>query len=373
MLTLRQRYLLTFFLLVLLIPGAASLFRPEWGGDVALELREPQNFPGFPASVRDAYRWPKNFDQFAVDRFPFRSAWIGWLSAKLYGMGISASPEVILGKDDWLFLKRDTDELRKARGITRFSTDADLNRWIEGFNARKNLLHSQGVPMFFFAVPSKASVYPDKLPSWAQPVADSLTKQISDALDSRSIGGFYRLHPVLAEGAAHTQVFYRTDTHWNDEGCFLGYQEIMKQLPVGHVMKREDFVVQGEWKVRDLSRLLGLTENAELSEVWAPAHSVVASYPTQDVRERYVLNPWKTRTSRSGQGKVLFFVDSFANNYLFKFLVESFNECMFVHYRKGFGDLALVRQEKPDAVVFIVTERLIPLELPALNPKTSPK
>jgi hypothetical protein len=168
------------------MPGTLSVLFPQLSGDAKVELRELQDLPGLPNNVRSVCAWPGKFDQFATDRFLFRSKLINIASQAGYRIGLSISDEVIIGKNGWLFLRKDSDVMDEYRGIVQLSA-AEIESWVRAFVARKREIEQGGAMVYFIIVPNKHTIYKEFLPDQYKVVGEGITDQIVNALRDEKV------------------------------------------------------------------------------------------------------------------------------------------------------------------------------------------
>ena len=183
---------------MLLVPAFLSIFFPHLGGDSNLELRKLKDFPSFPKSIREAYNWPRHFNQFATDRFPFRTFIVSMVSKSLIPFGFSVSDEVLIGRDQWLFLRKNSDILNEYRGVVTLS-DFEVKTWVNNFVKRKMQIEAKGSKVYFIIIPNKHSVYPNKLPRYISIVGETIAGKIIKALNHKNVSGVIDLRATLRE------------------------------------------------------------------------------------------------------------------------------------------------------------------------------
>ena len=221
-------------------------------GPVGLEF--PRSWLDF-REGRSTGALEKQLDQ----KMPARSALIGAANSVRYLLTGSGGDQVRPGKDGWLFL---TEELRfDADGSANLKARAELL----GTAARS--LESQGVKLIVALVPDKARVHANKLANGQYPAYNS--SRYADALSAFQLQGVITVNLLqpLAQAAARGEVYYRTDTHWNQAGAHVAAEAIasaIKQLPVE--LERTTFSSKTSAAVMrpgDLIRLMGLGDTSE--------------------------------------------------------------------------------------------------------------
>lgn len=193
----------------------------------------------------------KQLDQ----KLPARALLIAVANSVRYVLTGGGGEQVRTGKDGWLFL---TDELRfDAGGSAHLSARAEL------LGAAARRLDRQGVKLVVALVPDKARLYSGSLASGRYPEYNrSRYRDALAALRMHDVTAVDLLKP-LTLGAARGEMYYRSDTHWNQAGAQVAAEAValaVRQL--GGELKKTSFSTtnssgQSE-RSGDLIRLMGL-------------------------------------------------------------------------------------------------------------------
>ncbi len=349
-------------LVLWLVPALLTLFWPGLSGSSRIERRELQRFPGWPAGLHAAYHWPREFDQFVADGFPFRSRLIAVAGAGLYRLDSSLSPEISVEEDGWLFLRKNGDVLNKLRGADHLSP-AELDTWGSTFQRRQERLAAMHIRMVLAVVPDKQTVYQRYLHPWHRRADYTVTDQIVGELARRGVGDVIDLRPLLIDAARTEKIYDQFNSHWNDRGAFLACQEILRHFPEATPLRDDEVSFHGVTRPGDLSTFLGSESATELTVDADITHTRVVARENDGRAPFYETEPWVARTSLRSGPTVLALCDSFTNTYMYKFLEESFPTVIFKHHNGLKTDAATVRAFRPQVVLYIVAERLLPAKL----------
>jgi alginate O-acetyltransferase complex protein AlgJ len=193
----------------------------------------------------------KQFD----NKLPARPLLITVANTVRYMIMGSGGDQVRTGKDGWLFL---AEELR-------FEPDASANlkAKAELLGATARALEGQGVKLVVSLVPDKARLYADKLTS-GRYLRHNQTRY-QDALiafQNQGVTAVDLLQP-LVKAAGQTQVYYRTDTHWNQVGAQVAAQAVAAvvlglRLDLEKTSFSNNFGGAPTERPGDLIRLMGL-------------------------------------------------------------------------------------------------------------------
>ena len=188
-------------------------------------------------------------------KLPARSDLIAGANTLRYLLTGGGGDQVRVGKDDWLFL---TEELRFDAGGA-----AALNARAELLGAAASELERQGVKLVVALVPDKARVYADQLARGHYPTYNNSRYQDGlSALRARHVTTVDLLQP-LNRAAARSQVYYRSDTHWNQAGAQVAAQAVATAVQrLGKGLEKTNFSTTTEGgptaRAGDLIRLMGL-------------------------------------------------------------------------------------------------------------------
>ncbi len=173
--------------------------------------------------------FPTRFEDYFNDHFGFRPRLIHWLNIiKVSGLGVSPSAKVILGKDGWLY--HGESYLDYYRGIAPFN-QARLEKWRVLLEARQEWLAARGIPYLIVFVPIKSTVYPEHMPDVYNRLPNpSRLDQLIAHLQAHSRLNILDLREPLRAAKSQGPLYYRTDTHWNNRGAYIGYAKIMERL-----------------------------------------------------------------------------------------------------------------------------------------------
>jgi alginate O-acetyltransferase complex protein AlgJ len=305
---------------------------------------------------------------------------LSFTSRLFYPLGISTNPnDVIIGKDDWLYLG---DKHEKTITVTRRGSNAEAAEaaWQIGLATKswQQWLKRKGVRLYrVMLVPDKSTIYPEFLPDWAQPAADSATNTL---LANISQGLYVDTRPALraAKSQFSEPLYYKTDTHWNSLGAWVAFRAFamevarteagLRWLPEQQVRVQKVIERHGG----DLGRLLRISEMLRDSEVaieidrerpieteqydFGTGHLTVSGgNPQVEAPERPLLVKSKHALN---QNRVLWVRDSFGTA-LAPFMAATFTETLQLHYEESDPALfaRLVETYKPDYVFITVVER----------------
>ena len=372
------RLRLAVLLLVLSATAAVTLFAPAAGGFSAWEFRPPASFPAGPTSLHDFRRWPGRFEAYVGDAFPGRSALIQARNTLLWRLGLLRSPRVIEGPEGWLFLSDSWHEtLRKSRGLYPFDQD-QAARWTERYESLREVVAGWGGEVRLVIIPDKQTVYPHYLPEWARPgdpPLPTMTDQILAELSRRRVAGVLDLRSVLRTAAVQRPVFWKTDSHWNGHGARVAMEHLLPWLTSSQesaaraVLGRCQLSASTEPFRGDLANILGVAGlPAEFDgKLRLDPPAMTHAIPWQGMGGGQLRTPFRTAVPGGSPGKLLVLGDSFLDTSWFVLAELKAETAFFPHHDLRISR-TLLEQERPNTVLLIIVERLIPAAGPKLLP-----
>ncbi len=333
---------------------------------ITTENRPKANMPVFNMiKIKDLNKqlglYFKDYNTYFEDNFAFREMLIEFYSyLKLGILRSDPFPEkIIIGREGWQFLgEAHSNTISETKGILNFS-QSDLDLISKNMSESMLFLDSLNIRLYLAIAPEKSTVYGDYLPirkSTNQTKLDQVKNRLA-TIGCRVID----LKDDLTK-IQNPYIFYKTDSHWNEIGGFLGSQTLMKRLKNDYsmlpVLEMADFSIDTITDYQgDNAKLLFLhwPENKYIFTLNIPLE-VIAKEKEYTVPSTYLWNPanYERRYSTSqNKLKVLIFHDSFFREFP-KFLSPAFGETVFIW---AWWNKAIILNEKPDIVIYEKVER----------------
>jgi hypothetical protein len=264
--------------------------------------------------------------------------------------------KVFVGKEGWLYLRRDTNDiLGQQTGRVRLS-DEQLLGWRSVLLKRRDESRRLGARWSCLVAPDKESVYPEFLPDPISPVARRPVHEFLDVAASVGAPVGYALEPLL-QAKADFDVYSRTDTHWNFRGAYLAYRafcaDLARQGVELEALGEDDL----EWVDAEIEGDLGSKVRPE--PMRGPTIRVGISHPRGRLCfDNEVKNHGRVMCfEREGDGLTcVLFGESFAN-YLLPFLKETFSRLVFVHTSMFIP--RILELERADVALSLPLERFL--------------
>jgi hypothetical protein len=274
---------------------------------------------------------------------------LGWVPVTL-------DEKVLVGKEGWLYLHGDTNNiLGQHTGSVKMGT-ARLEKWRRILEDRVAISERLGVPWHCVVVPDKEAVYPEYLPDEIVPVARRPIHEFLEISESVGAPVIYGLERLLA-AKEECELYPRTDSHWNYRGAYIAYLMFCEELAARGIdldlLEEKDL----EWVEGTIDGGLGRKVRPE--PMTSPTTRVRIKQPRGRVLfDNEVNNHGRVifcERDRPGPSCVLF-GESFSD-FLLPFLQETFRRLVFVHTSMFVAEV--LERERPDAVLSLPTERFL--------------
>ena len=361
-----QLLLVAAFAIGLLFP-AVGMMMGQGGLVVSIELRFPEPLPGIPTTRDEVESFPKQMDTYLNDHFGYRSKLLSLNSRLFVAIGASPSPKYLIGKDGWFFHRTADGVLDQYRGIDRFSPD-ELEHWVKTMEQTQQGLARRGIRLLIAVAPSKHSIYPEFLPDWANVVHPTgRYQQILNRVAEGSPLEIVDLHGPLRKAKKQHTLYYKHDAHWNQLGAHAAYVAIVERIRESHpnVPLRNLDWYDIEWIDGEAGSMIQRLNIADKTATGRPvlrpkSGSFVIRTDWPDGKPTGLMEMMHlTQVIESDLPNtpvVTFVRDSFAT-LIAEFTQESFKRTVLVHHGYGGFRRGLVLRQRPDIVVYEMTER----------------
>src|SRR5262249_5565752 len=128
----------------------------------------------------------------------------------------------------WLFYSGRPGDTTPPR-VPPFRAE-ELEYWRCVLEARRDWLAARGIRYLLVIAPDKQTIYPELLPAALRPPAASRHDQLLAHLRPHPRVNVLDWREPLRQAKAGEQVYHRTDSHWNERGAFVAYQQILAAL-----------------------------------------------------------------------------------------------------------------------------------------------
>lgn len=352
--------ILIFFLVAICLSGPAWLIVRNFVDTENHENRELAPFPE--VSLQNYAGFSKGFDDYYNDHLQFRSQLVTLNSLTDYFVfRRSPSDQVLIGRDGWLFYcaKEDGDPISNYMGENLCSDD-ELAYIASRVIEQRDALAAKGIEFVIFIAPNRERVYPEYMPAaYGAPAEEYTAKQIIDYLKANTdIRVVYAYDDLMAaRSTVDDNLYYKTDTHWNWLGGYVGTRSLMREL--GHDIPALDdpqytILSDGE-PVSTMVDLMGLNGWIKVDDN-NPRLEGVDENGVELKSFDYYRDTIESESDADDKRKIFVLKDSFAY-YMQPYTAAQFAESVFVH--KLYYSPELIDEYSPDIVVWEMVERYV--------------
>lgn len=194
------------------------------------------------------------------------------LTSLLTGGTYMESTQVLLGKNDWLFYKTEMDghPIWDYMGINHF-TEEELAAMAANLTQMRDYFENErGIDFYITALPNKEIIYEENMPDTVARVNEvSRSEQVAEYMWANTDLTYIYPKQQLLDAKEKYQIYYETDTHWNQIGAFVGMQEIFKEAYGTHAeIDSVSFRVDSETFAGDLATIAGVTADYSQDTVY---------------------------------------------------------------------------------------------------------
>lgn len=355
---LSKAYLAAFILLFIAPTLLFALLKP-YLDSTNYEQRKTAQMPTL--SLQTLEDFPQQFEAFYNDNLPFRTQLVK-ANSQLFLKVLKQSPidKVILGKDGWLFYNprgSDGDPIADYRGVRTLSEE-QLAKIAETLIGIRDSLREQGKEFVFMLAPNKECLYgndflPDDI---ANGNTYSIGDQVVEYLQAHTdLTVVYPKKAILRamENDPDNLYYYKTDTHWNELGSYIGSVELLKALGITMPELSELDIEYTEGFAGDLAKMIGLRSDFAYDRIYTlrgyAEEDAVLVYETTGPDEIH-----QFATTNADPRSILVIRDSFSIN-MFPYLASQFQTATFLS--RGNDTFSNLSERTEDIVVAQFVER----------------
>jgi alginate O-acetyltransferase complex protein AlgJ len=297
------------------------------------------------------------------------------MAFRLNTLGMSSVSSVIIGRNHWLFLGRETDKVDERRyfmGINPFREET-LKQWLLVLTERQRWLERQGIAYWLVVVPNKSSVYPEFMPGIYAGGGSTRLDQLTRFMKKYAPGfPLLDLRPAMLAGKKTRLLYWPTDTHWNNFGSDLAYREIIgclaTRFPSLKALPEDSFETRScQASARDLEKIIMLP--------WETPGPLFQLVPKQELPSSLALkspateaNDWVLYHSNAGVLPLALIIHDSFGEILKPILSVHFKMSRWNYDRSHAFPSSWIEQTHPSLVIEEIVERYLE-EDPWSNPQ----
>lgn len=351
-----QKKFLIIFFIILILPLLLLGFFSEKNFNYIknTEKRSPNKFPDLISDSKVNTSFGVGFERWLQDNIAFRPQFI-----KFYNKNFTKkSNRVLDGENGYLFYGRKESVDSYKRNI--ILSEQEIQQHLEPIIAIASKLQEQNIKFYWFIPPNKHSIYPEHFPKYIKRLDNaSRLDQIIAYINKNKLDKL--LHPIdirdylINSKIQYPDIYYKTDTHWNALGAFLGHKILLDQIKLSFDHIKEDLSID-DYDIKE-DRMLGDLAKFSARNLKSNEYKFLPKFDykvtNKTIGEAYITN----NMNSSSKYKAVIYRDSFFTN-LIPFVSVYFNEAQYINRKIKEEDITYIVEQKPDIVIYETVERL---------------
>ena len=205
----------------LVFPFAGMLF---WRSDETTENTELASFPELKTDEGWNQEYLSKMGAYFEDHFALRQYWVtANASLRSHVTQSSATDQVVLGKNDWLYFSETTADYQ---GTNLFS-EREIYAILHNLKLIQNYVQEQGSAFYLMVPPNKNSLYDENMPYYYQKGDESDLEMLTERFQQEGIS-YIDLYEAFQE--KEEVLYFQRDSHWNNQGALLAYRNLMEAI-----------------------------------------------------------------------------------------------------------------------------------------------
>lgn len=261
----------------------------------------------------------------------------------------------IEGREKWLFFALE-NSLEDYLGNNILSEE-ELKTYLDGMEELERICEEKGKKLYFILPPNKEQVYAEFMPTYK--IADTYKRaqRLVDYVQANS--DIKIIYPIEELKAAKEkwQLYFKTDTHWNDAGAFVGTQALyaLMELPVTDLSE----LTTEEWAFNsgDLVRVGNLNGKDYEGDISYTIYYKLYVDVTAEEGENFSSDIYSTVSTAENQSSIVVLGDSFRIS-MGQFLSKDFGRCMLLNSFNMQEAVAVEAIQNADIIVIESVERM---------------
>ncbi|MCD8077710.1 MAG: hypothetical protein LUE63_04935 [Lachnospiraceae bacterium] len=316
------------------------------------ETTENKTLASFPSLMTDGQVNLAFFDELSEyfeDHFAFREILVN-VDAEIQSriFQVSNVDTVIAGENGWLYYSATLDDYLGQNLLSERAIYATAHN----LSLIQTCVEEQGAKFAVTVAPNKNSLYGENMPYYDSYVVseEKNADHLQAALAEEGVT-YVDLFSLFKE---QDEILYlKRDSHWNNKGAVLVYNELLSVLDVSHDVFETVRAVRTKTEIGDLNSMIyPLTSEPE----WNYSYEYETKYSYVTDTES-VEDSWIETENSQGEGSLLMFRDSFGNT-LLPLMANTFSSAYFSK-EEPYGLSQYMEAYSPEVVIVEKAERNI--------------
>lgn len=307
-----------------------------------------------PRLTTDNYlSYSQMWENYFNDHLPFRNTFVTINTMiDLVVFDKSSNDQVIIGKKGWMFYKYDnnSDSIADYKGTNVYSEE-NLKDIAQKCTDLDSELKARGKEFVIFIAPNKERIYYDMMPdNYGAPQeeyrAGQLVKYLKENTCVRVVYPYNEL--MEAKEKLSEEIYYKTDTHWNYIGGYIGASCLLDELGIkmDNIDDKNIMITRIGTKEGDLAKMLNI---ATITQKYDDEYSVSGYENHHMIQLENDFNTvYNYIAERADKRRIYIYRDSFSDS-MAPYIGSQFSESWF----RYFGTYTYEDFMKQDADIFV--------------------
>lgn len=261
-----------FILIIFTMPVLTKLQKNESVSQV-----ENRKLAEAPVLTKDSLlngQYFSKWETYISDHIYGRNNWIkNYTILNMAAMGRAKINNIVLGEEGFLL------PFIAHKGQDPFNTEENLDAMAKQMKELQEKIEQYGGSFCFVGIPGQASIHRDYYPSQFQnnsQLLDQAEQLMFENLEKQGIA-YVNMNKAFKSNP-DKEYYYRTDHHYNFEGAYLTYSEIMKMLQQKSAMKLDAPVQKSELDIVTLPNPFGGSRNRQIYYLYPQNEKIQLGY-----------------------------------------------------------------------------------------------
>ncbi|MBR6109251.1 MAG: hypothetical protein IKQ36_05900 [Clostridia bacterium] len=215
-----QTVFICIVLAAFIVPSALMLFGFK---NANRENRPLAKLPELVGEDGPNTEFASEFDDYVDDHFALREYLVtAFNAADIALLRDFNGTNAVIGKSNHIFYAESVNDYLGTDQLTEKQIESVANYLFD----LQTRLGEKGASFAFMTAPNKASIYPEYMPDYLKPTENAHNiDMLAEALKAKGVN-YIDAKALLLEAKEKRTVYYEHDSHWNNYGAMLVYNEI---------------------------------------------------------------------------------------------------------------------------------------------------
>ncbi|MBO6229454.1 MAG: hypothetical protein J6O50_02725 [Ruminiclostridium sp.] len=245
----KKSFKIVYSVLFFAVCAAPAVLLPFMGSSAEIEKKELTELPVFIDNDGINTDFSTQFESWFNDRLPMRSELLSAANL-IKGEMLNTVSSNVISNNGWLFYDSEKLDFMNTNALS----DRQINAAAVTLSLLEEKVTSEGGRFVFVPMPNKSSVYWEHMPACYTKADENNLTRLSAKLSELGVNYTDMLSVMIQN--KELGIYHARDSHWNNLGAMIGYNEIMNSLGRPHnTYENASYTYEQVWRA-DLDKLL---------------------------------------------------------------------------------------------------------------------